>query len=352
MKYDKQRRKRSFIAGTMLFFVFIATIIQVAIFVYDYTIERTDSAITVLFVMLGITVALSLISTIYDLIRRKMTVDEPVDKILEATERIAAGDFTVQLETKHPYGKYDEYDLICENLNTMASELSKSEILKTDFISNVSHEIKTPLAVIQNYAMMLTSSSIDEQARKKYSEVLLGASTKLTNLVTNILKLNKLENQEIKNDFEKINLSDMLAEIIIGFEDIIDKKQLFIDTELEDVAIFSSYSYLEIVFNNLISNAIKFTDRGGRIGVSLKKEVECAVIKISDSGCGISAETGKHIFEKFYQGDTSHAGEGNGLGLALVKKVINKLGGGISVSSEIGVGSVFTISLKSPLTDV
>ncbi len=347
MRLDKSRRRRSFFVGAVTFFCFIAAIILVAIWVYDYTASRTESSVTVLLVMLLVTAVLALIATLYDYARRRASVDEPVDRILLATEKIASGDFSVSLETKHPYGRYDEFDLICENLNTMAKELSKSEILKTDFISNVSHEIKTPIAVIQSYATMLAGSSLDEESRKRYAEILLAASTRLTELVTNILKLNKLENQTIEQEGERINLSDLIAECVIGFEELIDKKELEISCELDDVSVFSSSSHLEIVFNNLLSNAIKFTEPGGKIGIRLARESDRAVVEFSDTGCGISAETGKHIFEKFYQADTSHSGEGNGLGLALVKKVIDKLGGDISVRSELGVGSTFKITLKS-----
>lgn len=347
MRLDKSRRRRSFFVGAIIFFCFIAAIIQVAIWVYDYTVARTENGITVLLVMLLVTVLLSLIATFYDYARHRSTVEEPVDRILEATEKIASGDFSVRLETKHPYGSYDEFDLICENLNTMAKELSKSEILKTDFISNVSHEIKTPIAVIQSYATMLAGSSLDEPSRKRYADILLAASTKLTGLVTNILKLNKLENQAIEAPDERVNLSDLIAECVIGFEELIEKKQLEISCELDEVTVISSASHLEIVFNNLLSNAIKFTEPGGRINIRLGREYDRAVIEFSDTGCGISADTGKHIFEKFYQADTSHSGEGNGLGLALVKKVIDCLGGDISVKSELGVGSTFKITLKS-----
>lgn len=344
----KPNKSYSTFFGYILFFLTIAVTVTVAMLLYSYADEKSggDQG-TVAAVMLLVIVFLSAACTVIDVFRRKIMVEKPVEKILEATERIAAGDFSVEVVPTHEYEKYDEYDLIMENLNVMAAELSKSEILKTDFISNVSHEIKTPLAIIQNYATALQDESLDINTRQKYAKTLVQASKRLTALVTNILKLNKLENQEIKPEYETVNLTEMLAETVLSFEEWIEKKGLTLDCDLDEVTLVSATSYLEIVWNNLLSNAIKFTDAGGVIGVSLKRENSWYTVRISDTGCGISPETGKHIFEKFYQGDTSHAQEGNGLGLALVKKVIDVLGGEISVESEQGNGSTFIVRLKN-----
>ena len=228
----------------------------------------------------------------------------------------------------------------------MASELAKTEILKSDFISNVSHEVKTPLAVIQNYATLLQDESLDNQTRKNYAQTLVSASKRITDLITNILKLNKLENQEIKQETERFSLSDALAETVLEFEPLIEKKNLQLECDFDEITINSSKSLLEIVWNNLISNAIKFTPDGGQIKITLQREERNAKVCVSDTGAGISPEIGARIFEKFYQGDTSHSREGNGLGLALVKKVIDILGGEITVQSELNKGSTFTILLK------
>lgn len=332
--------------GVIVFFVTIAIIIQIAVLIYDYIIQRTMDKGLIAVLMLGVIAILAVICTVIDVVRRKITIDMPVKKILKATEQIAKGDFSVRLDVQSPYGRYSRYDVIMENLNVLAAELGKSEVLKTDFIANVSHELKTPLAILQNYATLLQDESLDLETRRKYAKTLSQAAKRLSDLITNILKLNKLENQEIKPEFEKINLTEMLAQAVLSFEDLIEHKRLEIECDLDDVQIVSAPSLLEIVWNNLLSNAIKFTEAGGKIGVSLKMKSEKAIVSVFDTGCGISRETGAHIFEKFYQGDTSHSGEGNGLGLPLVKKVIDVLGGEISVSSEIGKGSTFTIVLK------
>lgn len=335
--------------GALIFFITITVVVMIAVLIYSL-IEGATSKTGIALAMLGVIVFFAAFCTVVDMVRRKLTVDKPVQKILEATDKIAKGDFSVRLDIKHSINRYDEYDYIMENLNKMAVELSRTEVLHTDFVSNVSHEIKTPLAIIQNYATSLQNKNLDEQTRTKYAETLANAAQRLTALITNILKLNKLENQEIKPEYEKVNLTETLAETVLGYEELIENKGLQIDCDFEeDVTVISSPSYLEIVWNNLLSNAIKFTESGGKITVTLKKENGQAVVKVSDTGCGISAETGARIFEKFYQGDTSHSQEGNGLGLALVKKVIDITGGKIEVNSEINKGTTFTVRLNTRL---
>ena len=352
MKGRKLKSARASIISAAIFFIVIALVIQIAVLVYDYIRERTDNNALIAILILIVIIMLSLVCTICDFVRRKIMVDKPTKKILDATDKIAKGDFSTRVEVLRDYNKYNEYDLIMENLNKMASELEKNEVLKTDFISNVSHEIKTPLAVIQNYANLLQDDTLDSETRKSYAKTLISASKRITDLITNILKLNKLENQEIQEKTEVFSLTESLSECVLSFESIIDKKQIDFTCDFDEVTIFSSKSLLEIVWNNLISNALKFTNDGGRIGVFLKTKGKNVEVSFSDNGCGMSKEVGAKIFEKFYQGDTSHATHGNGLGLALVKKVIDILGGEISVQSRVGVGSTFTILLKDVVYEV
>lgn len=340
----RNKKISSSVFGAVWFFLTVAAVVTVAVLVYGM-IPENSSALVRSMVMLAVILFLSLVCTGIDFVRRKITVNKPVQDILAATDKIAAGDFSVRLRISHDYRRYSQFDYIKENLNKMAAELAKTEVLHTDFISNVSHELKTPLAVIQNYAAALQNESIGAKTRQKYADTLVSASKRLTALVTNILKLNKLENQELTPEYEKVRLGDMLAETIVQFDELIESKNLELECDLDEVELVSCPNYLEIVWNNLLSNAIKFTDAGGKISVSVKRAEGGAVVKVSDTGCGISPETGAHIFEKFYQGDTSHSKEGNGLGLALVKKVIDVIGGEITVESEEGKGSTFTVRL-------
>ncbi|MDE5991404.1 MAG: HAMP domain-containing histidine kinase [Clostridia bacterium] len=351
MKKRKGRRIDP-IWSYLLFFLVIAAIITVTIPIFSSVREKSgDNKATQAIVMLLVIVFLAGICTVFDAIRRKFTIERPVDKILQATEKIACGDFSVRLEIDRPYGKHNQYDTIMENINTMAAELSRNEILKSDFISNVSHELKTPLAVIQNYCRFLKDENLDSDTRQNYVDTLIQATRRLSSLITNILKLNKLENQETAPEKEIVKLNRFVEELLLQYVDLIDAKGIDLEVDLQEVKSVTSESYLEIVLANLLSNAIKFTPSGGKISVTLKNEKGRAVLRVADTGCGIDSETGKHIFDKFYQGDTSHSQEGNGLGLALVKKVIDILGGEIRVESELGKGSAFILTLSGEINE-
>ena len=331
--------------GFFMFFLTTGFNVVLGVLVYNSIKEKSDLIVAA--IILGVILVSAAICTAIDYLRRKIMIERPMNEILDATDMMTRGNFKIDLVPKHSYEYFDEYDILKENLNKMANELSKSEVLKNDFIANVSHEIKTPLAVIQNYAKALKNPSLDNEVKNKYLDNLTEACQKLNGLITNILKLNKLENQKLLPEIKEFNLSDLLANQVLQFESLIEKKEIDLVCEIEeDLFIKSEESYLEIIFNNLMSNAIKFSNPKGMIYVGLKKEKQNYHITFKDTGCGIDKETGKHIFDKFYQGDTSRSKEGNGLGLALVKRVIDIIGGSISVESEIGVGTKFTIMIK------
>lgn len=290
---------------------------------------------------------LSLLCTVIDGIRRKLMIDRPVNKIVKAAEQIMKGDFSVRIPPLHSVDTMNGFDVIADYFNQMAEELSGTETLRTDFIANVSHELKTPLAVMQNYGTMLQQPGLPEETRLEYAKAITDASHRLANLITNILKLNKLENQQIYPAVKTYDLGEQLCECLLSFEDAWEEKDLEIDTNVEEeVLVDTDAELLSLVWNNLFSNAIKFTEPGGRVSLSLKSEGDSAIVEVADTGCGIPPEVGRHIFEKFYQGDTSHATQGNGLGLALVKRVIDIVGGDISVDSQVGRGSTFTVKLR------
>ena len=281
-----------------------------------------------------------------DYIRRKITVERPVKQITAAAEKIMQGDFSARVPPIHGAGT-DGFNQIGAAINAMARELSGTETLRTDFIANVSHELKTPLAVMGNYATMLQRPGITQEEKNDYAKAISEAARRLAQLITNILKLNKLENQQIFPQPKEFDLGEQLCECLLVFEDAWEAKNLEIETDLEeDVRIKSDPELLSLVWNNLISNAVKFTPDGGTIGLSLKTEGDRVIVQVCDTGCGMKPETGMHIFEKFYQGDTSHATQGNGLGLALVKRVVDILSGEIGVQSVYGQGSTFTVKFK------
>ena len=308
-----------------------------------FTQENIGAAAKVTF--LNVLLLTLLFGTI-DHIRRKIMVDRPVQIITQATEQIMQGDFSVRVRPMHGAGM-EGFNQIGMAINAMAQELSGTETLRTDFIANVSHELKTPLAVMGNYAAMLRRPGITEDEKNEYAKAISEAARKLAQLITNILKLNKLENQQIFPQPKEFDLSEQLCECLLVFEDAWEAKNLEIETDIQDdVRIKSDPELLSLVWNNLISNAVKFTPDGGSIGLSLKTEGSSVVVQVRDTGCGMKPEVGQHIFEKFYQGDTSHATQGNGLGLALVKRVVDILNGEIGVQSVYGQGSTFTVKFK------
>ena len=273
--------------------------------------------------------------------------DKPMRRLSRAMRAVAQGDFTVSVQPVHKRNKFDYMDLMFEDFNSMVHELSSIETMKDDFIANVSHEIKTPLAVIRGYASALQRGNLSEEEQREYAATIASASESLSVLISNILRLNKLENQEIVPNAAPYDLTRQLSDCALAHEEQWERKHIDFDAQLEErVMILADESMLEIVFNNLIANAIKFTEPGGRIVLRQEKAGGDVVVTVSDTGCGMDEETVKHIFDKFYQGDSSHSREGNGLGLALVKRVLDISGGSIDVRSAPGEGSEFIVRLR------
>lgn len=286
--------------------------------------------------------------TLYARREMRRTYEEPMHMLAEAARRVADGDFSVYVPALHTSDKLDYLDLMILNFDKMVEELGSIETLKTDFVSNVSHEMKTPIAIIKNYAELLQAEHIEEEQRKEYAKSVENAAARLADLIGNILKLNKLENQRITPDMEVYDVCRQLCECILQFEEAWDEKEIELETEIEDAAMIrADVSLMELVWNNLLSNAIKFTEPGGRVTVSQTSDNQQIRIVVSDTGCGMSRKSMEHIFDKFYQGDTSHSKEGNGLGLALVHRVLELMDGEIQVVSKEGKGSTFTIVLPA-----
>ena len=280
--------------------------------------------------------------------RKKMkdTYEKPLHMLAEATEQVANGDFSVYIPTIHTSDRLDYLDVMILDFNKMVEELGSVETLKTDFVSNVSHEMKTPIAIIKNYAELLQMKNVSEEEKLEYAENIREAAGKLSELISNILKLNKLENQRIDPEIESYDLCGQLEECILQYEELWDEKELELEVNIEEGAVIQADpSLMELVWNNLISNAIKFTEPGGKVTIRQTGTSDHVEVSVSDTGCGMSRESVRHIFDKFYQGDTSHSKEGNGLGLALVRRILDLMNGEIQVISEKGKGSTFTVKL-------
>ena len=280
-----------------------------------------------------------------DYIRRRIMVDRPTRTITEATEKIMSGDFSVRIKPMQSSGM-EGFNQIAMAINQMAEELSSVETLRTDFIANVSHEMKTPLAVMQNYGTLLQAPDLSEEKRIEYAKGVTDGSRRMAEMMVNILKLNRLENQQIYPEISEFDLGEQLCDCLLRYENVWEKAGIAIETDIaEDVKVRADAELLSHVWSNLFSNAFKFTPPGGTVTVSLTATEHHAIVKVTDTGCGMTPEVGAHIFEKFYQGDTSHAVQGNGLGLALVKRVIDIMQGEIGVESAVGKGSAFTVRI-------
>lgn len=275
----------------------------------------------------------------------RYVIGKPLRQIAGAARKVAEGDFSVQIESNRKDGRKNEIDVLIEDFNKMTRELASNEMLKSDFIANVSHEIKAPLSVIQSYTKALQDGHATPEQQEQYMDTIITASKNLNSMITNILKLNKLENQQIFSSPETYQLGEQLRRCALSYMEQWQDKGIEFEIDVEDVAICYDASLLELVWNNLLSNAIKFTETGGRISLTSQTRDSAVYVTIQDTGCGIDKEAQARIFEKFYQGDPSHASEGNGLGLALVKKVIEIIGGEITVESAPGKGSTFTVKI-------
>ncbi len=312
----------------------------------DITLSNENVSMAAWFTF-GNVVFLSMLFMVIDAIRRKYTVDNPVKRITKAAEKIMQGDFTVRIKPLGKFATDEKFNEIIECFNKMAEELGSVETLRTDFIANVSHEMKTPLSVMQNYGTLLQSPELSEEKRIEYAKGVADGSRRLADMMTNILKLNRLENQQIYPQTTEFDLGEQLCECLLQYENVWEKSEIEIETDIaEDIRVKADEELLGHVWNNLFSNAFKFTEPGGTVTVTLSASQHHAVVKIRDTGCGMSPEIGAHIFEKFYQGDTSHSSQGNGLGLALVKRVIDILHGEISVESAVGKGTEFTVKIR------
>ena len=302
---------------------------------------QTAAKITFLNVLL-----LSVLFTTIDTVRRKVTTEKVTKKISTAAQEIVKGDFNVRIPEISSFSADDNYNIIIDCFNTMAAELAGVETLRTDFIANVSHEMKTPLAVMQNYGTLLAAPDLPEETRIRYAKAITDASRRLSDMMTNILKLSRLENQTIYPNLTNFDLGEQLCECLLQYEGTWERKNIEIETDIaESVFVSADAELLSLVWNNLFSNAFKFTEECGKVTLTLTADEKYATVKISDTGCGMTADVGAHIFEKFYQGDTSHQTQGNGLGLALVKRVVDIMQGEIGVESSVGIGTTFTVRL-------
>ncbi len=327
----------------IVFLITVTVVVSIGILIFS-KVKDFETSILAIFVLLYILFT-ALIFFIIDYIRRNIIIQKPLNDILDATNLISKGEFDIKLKPRHNYNNYDELDKIMININKMAIGLRNDEILKKDFISNFSHEIKTPIAIMNGYINLLKRNEMSKEERDEYIDKLYNSSINLSNLISNILKLNKLENSEI--ELNDVNLSNVLENVIISYDELINNKKINLDIDMDDRLIkYTNESFIQLIFSNLISNAIKFSKYEGIVEIKLKNKNDYIEFMVKDNGIGMSKDTIIHIFNRFYQGDTSHKTEGNGLGLSMVKKAIDRLGYKISIESEEEKGSTFIVDIR------
>lgn len=276
------------------------------------------------------------------------TILKPLHEISRATSEVARGNFKVRVRVPDDI----EYGMLANNFNKMAVQLSEIETLRGDFISSVSHEFKTPLASIQGFAKLLQDDTISEDDRREYTQVIIDETSRLAKLSTNILKLTKLENQKTIGKKSKFLLDEQIRKIIVMLEPEWSKKNIDLDIDLEEITYIGNEELMAQIWQNIINNAIKFTGVDGNIGVKLYRSEQCIVVKISDDGPCIPDEKRTKIFEKFYQGDHSRSTDGNGLGLALVQRVVELCNGSVWVENTHPTGVCFTVQLPYIIEDM
>lgn len=266
----------------------------------------------------------------------------PIQNISSAFDEISKGNFDVRVTTDE---KIDEIREIAQRFNAMTYDLSHTETLRTDFVANVSHEFKTPIAAIEGYATLLQNPNLPPKKHEHYVEKILDNSRQLSSLSSNILALSKLENQEMIVDNREFRLDEQIRKTILMLESKWSPKNIEFDMDLPKQMYYGSESLMAQVWSNILDNAIKHSPIGGIIHINIQQTDIWLTVSITDYGQGMTAETQKHIFEKFFQGDSSRKAEGNGLGLALVKRIVELCHGTITVESASGQGATFYVNL-------
>lgn len=266
----------------------------------------------------------------------------PMAKLSAASKEVAKGNYAVRVSDS---SKMEEVQTTFRNFNAMVKQLDSVASVGNDFASNVSHEFKTPLTAVEGYAMLLQDPTLTEEERQEYVDQILTNVRRLTDLVGNILLLSRVENKGLADAYTSFRVDEQIRQSVVHLQTLWMQKNLTIDADLDEVTIQASQGLLSHVWENLMENAIKFSPADGSIELRLLEQTECVVFSIQDHGCGMSPEVQSRIFEKFYQGDPSHKGKGHGLGLPLVKRIVELSDGVIEVESQEGKGALFRVIL-------
>ena len=342
----KRKRTMRFWFSSIVWVLFAITGVTTALifFVLYGILSFNEVSFNVFLLIAAMTLSSILIGFILAALAPKF-VFKRLTKISEGMTEIAHGNFKTRIPERDKADALSEFGELERTFNQMAADLDGIEIFRNDFINNFSHEFKTPIVSLRGFARQLQSGDITDEQRKEYIDIIVTESERLANMSTNVLLLSKLENQQIVSEKTEFYLDEQIRSSILLLEKAWTDKELELDIDLDPIKYTFNEEMLSHVWVNLFSNAIKFTANGGRISCRLTQNDSVVVCTVSDTGIGMTEETKSRIFEKFYQGDTSHSGSGNGIGLNIVYRVITLAGGTISVDSTYGKGTTLTVTL-------
>lgn len=346
-KERKHRWSLTLVFSLVVFLVLFTAIALTAVCVYLLIrigvisgVESSIEVATVIGLMSAISIVLGWVIVVFG---SKVPL-APVNNLINKMNRLAAGDFKARLDFGHSLSGFSAFNEISTSFNRMAEELENTELLRSDFVNNFSHEFKTPIVSIAGFAKLLNREDLSEEERRQYLNSIEEESMRLSYMATNVLSLTKVENQMILTDVSQYNLSEQIRSAVLLLEGKWVKKEIDLQLDFNEHMICANEELLKQVWINLLDNAVKFSPDRGVVGVEIQEFPTFLRIAVSNTGSEIPEEKKTKIFSKFYQGDESHASEGNGIGLAVVKKIIDLHKGGIDVKSGEGV-TVFTVDL-------
>ena len=330
----------------MVFSISLSSLIAGVILIILYRTPLGDTLhltpLLIAMIALGFSYIFSAVASI--IINRNLL--QPLRKIIQATKEVADGNYDVVVEHEHrPLVAVSEINTLTESFNNMTQELKNTELFRNDFIHNFSHEFKTPIISIRGFARQLYNGNLTPEQTTEFARIIMDESERLAHMSSNVLLLSKLENQEIVSDKTYFSLDEQIRNCILMFEQAWSDKNLDLNIDLENVTFFQNEELLSHVWMNLIGNAIKFSNPDGILSIKLTKSDDYVWVSVTDNGIGMDEETASHVFEKFYQGDNSHATAGNGLGLSLVKRIVTLMNGRVSVKSKPGSLTTFSVTL-------
>lgn len=349
MKKLKLICKPSGLGIIMTFIIFIVLVIGNAITFFIITTLHfknmlPSSVLTFYSFLFYLLVLSTLVSTVITLLFAHIPLN-PLNKLIQGMNELSKGNFDIRLQI-HPASPRS-YKQLIDIFNQTAQTLSSNELLRTDFINNFSHEFRTPIVSIRGFAKILKYNELTDSERTEYLDIIINESTRLSALANNVLNLSKVESQNTLNKMNRFNVAEQIRKCILVEEPQWESKNIELEINLEETEYYGNEELLTQVWINLLDNAIKFSPENGSIFINLSSTHQILIFSITDNGCGIPAEKQEHIYDKFYQCDTSHSTAGNGLGLSIVQKVVALHNGKITVDSAPDKGTTFIVTLPN-----